>query len=93
MGVFIIALTVAQALLALKGHRPAALAWLLGVIVFVLVAIPIEDLEKRVELGFLIGAAASTTFMAVSLARRMRRGVPESVEPLISQIEHEPLEI
>jgi O-antigen/teichoic acid export membrane protein len=93
MGVFIIALTVAQALLALKGHRPAALAWLLGVLVFVAVAAGISDLEKRVEIGFLVGAAASTTFMAVSLARRMRRGVDEGVDSLITQIEHEPLEI
>lgn len=93
MGVFIIALTVAQALLALHGHRAAALAWLLGVVVFVLVAAPIPDLEKRVEIGFLAGAAASTAFMAVSLARRMRKGVDEGVGSLIAQIEHEPLEI
>lgn len=93
MGVFIIALTVAQALLALKGHRLAALAWLLGVIVFVAVAAGISDLEKRVEIGFLVGAAASTLFMAVSLARRMHKGVDEGVDSLITQIEHEPLEI
>jgi O-antigen/teichoic acid export membrane protein len=93
MGVFIIALTVAQALLALHGHRPAALAWLLGVVVFVAVAAPISDLEKRVELGFLIGAGASTFAMAVSLVRRMHKGVDEGVDSLITQIEHEPLEI
>jgi O-antigen/teichoic acid export membrane protein len=93
MGVFIIALTVAQALLALHGHRPAALAWLLGVIVFVAVAAPISDLEKRVELGFLVGAAASTFAMAFSLVRRMHKGVDEGVDSLITQIEHEPLEI
>jgi hypothetical protein len=92
MGVFIIALTVAQALLALHGHRPAALAWLLGVVVFVAVAAPIADLEKRVEIGFLVGAGASTLAMAISLVRRMHKGVDEGVDSLITQIEHEPLE-
>lgn len=92
-GAFIIALTVAQALLALKGHRPAALAWLAGVIVFVIVAAALSDLELRVELGFLVGALASTLVMGISLFSRMRRGVDEGVDSLITQIEHEPLEI
>jgi O-antigen/teichoic acid export membrane protein len=92
-GVFIIALTVAQALLALKGHKHAALAWLVGVIMFVVVAAGISDLEMRVELGFLIGSGAAVLVMAFALVARMRRGVPEDVESLITQIEHEPLEI
>ncbi|MGZ6994183.1 MAG: hypothetical protein ACXVIM_03165 [Acidimicrobiia bacterium] len=97
-GMFIISLTVAQALLALKGHKQAALAWFLGVLAFVVVTATAgtldAGLEMRVELGFLAGAAISTLVMGVSLLNRMKRGVPEGgIEGLITQIEHEPLEI
>ena len=95
-GVFIIALTVAQALLALKGHAQAALAWLLGVIAFFAVTIavaPVTELEMQVELGFLAGASVSTLIMSITLYNRMKRGVDQSVDSLITQIEHEPLEI
>lgn len=95
-GAFIIALTVAQALLALKGHAAAALAWFLGVVTFVGVAAiagTFAELELQVELGFLAGAIVSTLVMIVSLYSRMKKGVPESVESLITQIETEPLEI
>jgi O-antigen/teichoic acid export membrane protein len=90
---FIVALTVAQALLALKGHRLAAVAWLLGVAAFVAVAAPIPELELRVELGFLAGALVSTLVMALSLRSRMREGATTDVASLISAIEREPLEI
>ncbi|HEY7437892.1 MAG TPA: hypothetical protein VIC35_00690 [Acidimicrobiia bacterium] len=93
MGVFIIALTIAQALLALRGYWAALWSWLAGIVVFAIVAKLITDLELRVELGFLLGAAVSTGLMAITLAARMRRGVPESIEPLITQLEHEPIEL
>lgn len=95
-GMFIIALTVAQALLALKGHRQAALAWFLGVIAFLGVTAafaPVAELEMEVELGFLAGAAVTTLVMSYALYNRMKRGVDEGVGSLITQIEHEPLEI
>jgi O-antigen/teichoic acid export membrane protein len=95
-GVFIIALTVAQALLALKGHKQAALAWLLGVVAFLGVTAavaPVAELDMEVELGFLAGASVSTLVMAIALFNRMKRGVDEGVDSLITQIEHEPLEI
>ena len=95
-GMFIIALTVAQALLALKGHAAAALAWFLGVLAFLVVTVAVSgitELEMQVELGFLIGASVSTLVMGGSLVIRMRKGVSEGVGSLITQIEHEPLEI
>ncbi len=92
-GMFIIALTVAQALIALHGHRMAAISWGLGVIAFVAVAAVIPDLDLRVEMGFLVGAAVSTLAMGWALLVRMHRGVDEGIDSLISQIEHEPLEL
>jgi O-antigen/teichoic acid export membrane protein len=97
-GVFIISLTVAQALLALKGHKQAALAWFLGVLAFVIVTAAASGagakLEMKVELGFLAGATVSTLVMGAALLNRMKGGVPDGgIEGLIEQIEHEPLEI
>ena len=64
---FIIALTVAQALLALKGHtagraRLAARRRRRSSAVTAAVA-PVTELEMQVELGFLAGAAVSTLVM------------------------------
>lgn len=92
-GMFIIALTVAQALIALHGHRMAAIAWGLGVVAFVAVAAVIPELDLRVEMGFLVGAAVSTFAMGWALLVRMHHGVDEGIDSLISQIEHEPLEL
>ena len=92
-GVFIIALTVAQALIALHGHRAAAVAWGIGVVVFVAFAAVIAEIDVRVEIGFLAGTLATTAVMSWALANRMRRGVNEGIDSLISRIEHEPLEL
>jgi len=92
-GAYIIALTLAQALIALSGHARATVAWLVGVAVFVGVAASGSDLFLRVELGFLTGSVASTAMMAVMLRRRVREDVPESIGPLIEAIGHEPLEL
>jgi len=90
---FIIALTIAQALLALHGHKAAAVAWGIGVIVFCIVAAAIQPLDTRVEVGFLAGTIATTAAMSWALSVRMRKGVTEGIGSLITQIEHEPLEI
>jgi O-antigen/teichoic acid export membrane protein len=92
-GIFIIALTIAQALIALHGHKEAAIAWGAGVVAFVIGAAVISDLALRVEIGFLAGTVVTTVVMGWALARRMGRGVDEGIESLISQIEHEPLEL
>jgi O-antigen/teichoic acid export membrane protein len=90
---FIVALTVAQALLALRGHRMAAIAWLLGVVTFVAVAAGISELELRVEVGFLAGSVVSTLVMALALRARLHGGAIEDLGELVTAIEREPLEI
>jgi O-antigen/teichoic acid export membrane protein len=92
-GMFIIALTVAQALIALHGHKAASIAWGVGVGVFAVVAAVISALDTRVEVGFLAGTIATTAVMSWALAARMKRGVDEGIDSLISRIEHEPLEL
>lgn len=94
---FILALTLAQALIALHGHARALVAWVIGIAVFVgatAAAGASAELFLQVELGFIGGAAASTIAMSAFLVAQMRRGVPaEGLGSLIEAIEHEPLEI
>jgi O-antigen/teichoic acid export membrane protein len=92
-GAFILALTLAQALIALMGHARAAAAWVLGIAAFAVVTAIGNDLFLRVELAFLAGSLVAAATMAALLLQRMRAGVPESFLPLAEVIEHEPLEI
>jgi O-antigen/teichoic acid export membrane protein len=94
-GLFILALTLAQALIALMGHARALIAWALGIVAFLVVtALTGPDLFLRVELGSIAGAAVSAAMMAWLLIPRMREGIgDDSLTELVEQIEHEPLEI
>ncbi len=97
-GVFILALTLAQALIALMGHAKATVSWGIGIAVGAITLIAMSaagvDLFLRVELSYLFASIACAAIMAVLLARQVEAGVPaESVERLFEAIEHEPLEI
>lgn len=94
-GLFILALTLAQALIALLGHARVLVAWALGLVAFVAVtAVAGSDLFRRVEIGFIAGAAVSAVAMALLLFNRLRAGIPDDgLASLVEQIEHEPLEI
>jgi O-antigen/teichoic acid export membrane protein len=94
-GLFILALTLAQALIALMGHARALVSWGVGIVAFLIVtALTGPDLFLRVEIGSIAGAAASAGMMAWMLIPRMRDDVgADSLTELVEQIEHEPLEI
>jgi O-antigen/teichoic acid export membrane protein len=94
-GLFVLALTLAQALIALMGHSRATYAWIAGNVVFVAVtAVASHDLFLRVELGFVAGSAAAALVMALLLRVQIAAGIPaDSLTHLVEQIESEPLEI
>lgn len=92
-GAFILALTLAQALIALEGYAQAAVSWLAGIVAFGVVTALGDDLFLRVELGFVAGSAVAALVMSVMLLARLRRDVPRTAEPLVRVIGHEPLEI
>jgi O-antigen/teichoic acid export membrane protein len=94
-GLFILALTLAQALIALSGHRQAMVAWLIGLVAFLgTTAWATHALFLRVELGSIAGAAVSAAAMAWFFVQRMSRGVSAgSLASLVEQIEYGPLEI
>lgn len=73
-GAFMLALSLAQALIAIAGYRRAALGWVLGMsTLFIVTAFP-GELLLRVERGFLAGAAAAIAAMAALLAGPLRSG-------------------
>lgn len=71
-GFFIVAMSIAQALIALKGQNATAVGWLAGMAVFVVVVALGNDLLLRVELASLLASAASCGALAVALVRRLR---------------------
>jgi O-antigen/teichoic acid export membrane protein len=97
-GAFILALTLAQALIALVDHARATLSWSIGIAIGA-IALGIQsaldvELFLRIELSFLAASLGSALIMATFLFRRLQQGVPEeSGERLVEAIEHEPLEI
>jgi O-antigen/teichoic acid export membrane protein len=94
-GLFILALTMSQALIALNGHALTMWAWLAGIAAFVVAtAVSSHELFLRVEIGSIAGAAVSTLFMVLLFRRRFREGVSSgNLASLIEQIGYEPLEI
>ena len=94
-GLFILALTLAQALIALLGHARALVAWSIGLATFVVVtAIAGGDLFRRVELAYIAGTGVAAAVMGLMLYVRLRAGIPDDgLASLVEQIEHEPLEI
>lgn len=96
-GAFILALTIAQALIALLGHFRAMLSWVLGILAggVVLVVMSVLDVELflRIELSFIVASLGTAALMFIMLIEQMRTGVPETADALVEVLEHEPLEI
>jgi len=88
----IIALTLAQGLIALQAYARALFAWVLGVLVFVLTLAVVHDLFLRTELAFVAGCAVAAFVMAIALAVRMRDARPD-LDDLVEVLEHEPVEV
>lgn len=94
-GLFILALTLAQAMIALLGHARVLYSWIVGLAVFCgVTAIAGSELFRRVEIGYVAGTAAAALVMGSLLVDRFRAGIPDDgLASLVEQIEHEPLEI
>ncbi len=92
-GGYMLAVTLAQALVALGALGRAAIGWLPGLVAFFVVAIPIEGLHARVAWGLVADVFACAVAFAVLLWTRLGNAdVPQTVDPLVDAIEHEFLE-
>ncbi len=71
-GFFIAAMSIAQAMIALKGQNEVALGWLAGMVSFVVVAALGNDLLLRVELAALGASAVSAGVLGAFFVRMLR---------------------
>lgn len=90
---FIAAMTLAQALIALVRHSHAAFGWMAGVAVFLIVTALVDGLFLRAELGFVAGAGVAVIVMGVFVIARLRSYAPKDSQALVEVLEHEPLEL
>jgi O-antigen/teichoic acid export membrane protein len=91
-GAFILALTLAQGLIALRGYKSVAFAWSIGIAAFV-AAMPFgSDVFLRAEIAFVISSLTASALMGVLLVMRMRVATA-TIDDLVEVVEHEQLEI
>lgn len=91
---FIFALTLAQALIALRRYAASAFSWLAGVVGCIIGVFSAHDLFLRSELSYALGSSCAALAMLVCLVVRLRSGSPlDSVEQLATSIREGPLEV
>ena len=90
---FMLAIAMAQAVIALGGHTRMAASWVLGVVAFTVATALGDDLFLRVEVGLVAGCAAAAVSMAFVLVRRIRSGASVHVDDLIEAIHDLPGEV
>ena len=71
-GFFIVALSLAQAMIALEGQGRVAIGWLVGLVAFVVTTALGNDLLLRLELASVISSLAAAMAMAAFLFVRLR---------------------
>ena len=80
-GFYMLALAIAQALIALKGHRRQAFGWAAGLVTLLLTArFASDDLYFRVELGLLAGSVVAFLVMGGLLVRRLSEAGPGQLD-------------
>jgi hypothetical protein len=90
---YMIALALAQAVIALKGHALVALGWVLGMITFVVATwLSSTELFPRVEIGLVASSVAALVAFAVALRSRLRSGQLPSGQSVIEALTDLPLE-
>jgi O-antigen/teichoic acid export membrane protein len=88
---YMVALSLAQAVIALKGHAYVAVGWVLGFIAFVLGTwLSSDDLFLRVELGLLISSIVALVAFAVFLKMRLALGIEPDTDSLLDAINDMP---
>jgi O-antigen/teichoic acid export membrane protein len=91
---FMLSTALSQALIALRGYSKVAAGWVIALVVFAAGVVVGRGLLGRVELGLVAGSAVSVVAMAGLLQVQMRKGVPDTAEPLYDALrpEHEIIE-
>jgi len=90
---YMVALSLAQAVIALKGHAYVAIGWIIGVAAFALGTwLSSDDLFRRVEIGLFVSSAAAMVTFAVVLRQRLADGIVPDADSMMDAITDMPLE-
>ncbi len=92
--IYMLALALAQALIALANYSRVVLGWGSGLVVFTIVTALGSDLLPRVERGFLAGSIAAAIVMAVAVQQPPVPGgpAPHDAEELLEAGHQLPIE-
>jgi O-antigen/teichoic acid export membrane protein len=89
---YMVALALAQAIIALRGHAKVAAGWVIGMMAFIaVVAIPEKDLLLRVESALVVGSLAALVVFAVVLRVLIRTGVQPDEDSLLEALDSLPI--
>ncbi|MDO8361749.1 MAG: hypothetical protein Q7V88_02545 [Actinomycetota bacterium] len=90
---YMMALALAQAVIALRGHALVGLGWGIGMAAFVLVTwLSSDDLFRRIEYGLVASSVAALISFSVSLRHKLRTGATPSQESVMEAIIDMPFE-
>ena len=92
-GLYMLAQSCAQAVIALHGHRQVAIGWLASAATFVAVTATVsDDLYLRVELGLVAGCAVAFAYFLVAMRSRIASGETVDVQSLVEGVLDSPFE-
>ncbi len=90
---YMLALAMAQAVIALKGHALVALGWGVGVVSFVLTTwLSSDDLFRRIEYGLVASSVGALVAFAIALRSRLRSGATPTTDSMMEAIIDMPFE-
>ncbi len=90
---YMMALALAQAVIALKGHPLVALGWVCGAIALALgVWLSSDDVFRRVEIGVLVSSIAAMSFFAIALRYKLASGARPDDGSVLQAFTDMPLE-
>ena len=90
---YMVALALAQAVIALKGHAYVAAGWIIGVVAFLLATwLSSDDLFRRVEIGLLVSSVAAMASFALALRHKLAVGAVPDQGSMMDAITDMPLE-
>ena len=90
---YMLALSLAQAVIALRGHALVGLGWGAGMVTFVLVTwLSSDDLFRRIEFGLAASSAASLVAFAVALRYQLAKGVEPDHGSMMDALHDMPFE-
>jgi O-antigen/teichoic acid export membrane protein len=91
--IYMVALGIAQAVIALHGHSWVAVGWIAGLLSFVgVTAVVSDDLLLRVEIGLVAGSAVALCTFGYALRLKLRAGAEVDAASILMAMREHPLE-